>query len=91
MNKMTIIQRLFDLYYISKEDCMGFLEQSGASGEQIEDFKRKNATRDKRDRCIGFPVWEKEIEYKGNPDSKANNKSSSDNAVLDSTCQKVIF
>lgn len=90
MNKVDTIQILFNKYYLSKEDCIGFLMEAGASGEQIEDFKRKNATRDKRERSRGFPHWEPEIEYVGKQEDKASNKRSPKNEVLDSTKQKVL-
>lgn len=91
MNKMDTVQILFDKYYLSKEDTIGFLMEAGASDEQIETFKRKNATRDKRERCRGFPHWEPEIKYVGKAEDKASNKRGSKNEVLDSTLQKSLI
>ena len=85
MNKMNIVQALFDKYYISKEDCIGFLMDAGASEEQIDEFKRRNATRDKRERSRGFPVYEQEIKYTPKRREEPANKSSRESAVQDST------
>ena len=81
MNRMNVVQALFDKYYISKEDCIGFLMDSGASEEQIDEFKRRNATRDKRERSRGFPECENEVRYTPKRREEPANKSSAKNAV----------
>ena len=91
MNKVDVIQALFDKYYISKEDCIGFLEQCGSSEEQIDRFKAKNATRDKRERSRGFPVYEKEIRYTGKREEEPKNKRSRKSAVPGPTKQDEMF
>lgn len=82
---------MFDLFYISKEDCIAMLEQSGASEEQIEGFKVKNASQGKTERSKGFPYWEPKFKYAGKDEGKAKNKTSTERAVPDSTREIEMF